>query len=125
FPAVEIDSVPYVDGGLCNNLPVEPFRNQRKNVVNIHVNPIRDLGTKRGLWETVERAFHLSFAEMVRQSAEGCYMYIEPKELMNYNLFDLNKSNEIIEIGYQYGLNYLSANPQLLKNETFFEKVGS
>src|SRR5690606_37111432 len=25
FPAIEVDSIPYVDGGLSNNLPVEPF----------------------------------------------------------------------------------------------------
>src|SRR5690606_918623 len=56
FPAVEINGIPYVDGGLFNNLPVEPFFNQKKDIICIHVNPIRDLSEKRGLWEIVDRS---------------------------------------------------------------------
>ena len=123
FPIVELDTIPYVDGGLCNNLPVEPFLLQKKDVIGIHVNPIWDLTEKRGLREIVERAFHLSFAEMVRQSAYGCYMFIEPKDLVNYNLFDLKKADEIINVGYKYGVQYLIENAHLLKEETFAQKV--
>src|SRR5690554_4685177 len=30
FPAYEIDGIPYVDGALSNNLPIEPFRTNKK-----------------------------------------------------------------------------------------------
>lgn len=123
FPAFEIDLVPYVDGGLSNNLPVEPFIHCKKDVICIHVNPIRDLSEKRGLWEIIDRAFHLSFVETVRQSADGCLMYIEPKDLINYNLFDLNKASEIINIGYNYAVSYLLENSHLIKEDTFSQKL--
>jgi len=123
FPAVEIDNIPYVDGGLFNNLPVEPFLNRKKDIVCVHVNPIRDLSEKRGLWEIIDRSFHLSFVEKVRRSAHGCYMYIEPKELIDYNLFELSKANEIIDIGYNSGVKYLNEHPELLKEATFLEKI--
>jgi len=123
FPALELDNVPYVDGGLSNNLPVEPFLLKKKDVISIHVNPIRDLSEKRGIMEIVERSFHLSFAEVVRQSAYGCHMFIEPKELVHYSLFDLRRSRDIIDVGYKYGIQYLVENPHLLRNETFVEKL--
>lgn len=123
FPAVEVDNVPYVDGGLFNNLPVEPFLNRKKDIICVHVNPIRDLSEKRGLWEIVDRSFHLSFVGKVRRSAHGCYMYIEPKELINYNLFELSKANEIIDIGYKYGVQYLIEHPDLIKDLSLIERL--
>lgn len=120
FPSVEIDSVVYVDGGLANNLPVEPFIDRRNEIIAVHVNPIRDLNPKRGLWETIDRSFHLSFANTVYSSARDCFMYIEPKELVNYLLFDLNKSHEIIQAGYDYTKLYLAERTHLLKDESSF-----
>jgi len=123
FPIVQLDSKPFVDGGLANNLPVEPFRLRKKDVICVHVNPIRDLSEKTGLFDTIERAFHLSFAEVVRQSSFGCLMMIEPRELVAYSLFDLRKSPEIIDIGYRYAIDYLEKHQHLLKEDGFFQKL--
>src|SRR5690606_3253811 len=41
FPALELESIPYVDGALSNNLPVEPFLLKKKNVISEHLIPIR------------------------------------------------------------------------------------
>lgn len=122
FPAYEIDDIPYVDGALANNLPVEPFLNNKQNIIAVHVNPIWDLNGRRGLRAIVERAFNLSFIAITKQSAEGCLMFIEPKALIDYNLFDLGRSTEIIEIGYQYAINYLEQNPELLKEDKLLKK---
>lgn len=123
FPAFEIDNIPYVDGGLSNNLPVEPFNPYRKDIVGIHVNPIWDLNEKRGLRAIMERAFNLSFVGVVRQSARHCHMFIEPKDLIKFSLFDLNKAEEIIKVGYEYGVNYLLENPDLIKEDPLLKKV--
>src|SRR5690606_11375970 len=54
FPALELECIPYVDGALSNNLPVEPFLLKKKNVISVHVNPIRDLSEKRVMMEIIE-----------------------------------------------------------------------
>ncbi len=123
FPAHEIAGIPYVDGALSNNLPVEPFYRYKKDIISIHVNPILDLNENRGLRAIIERAFHLSFAGTIRRSADGCLMFIEPRDLINYSLYDLNKANQIIEVGYKYGVNYLDENAHLIKKDTLFKKV--
>lgn len=123
FPAYEIESIPYVDGALANNLPIEPFRKNKKNIIAIHVNPIWDINEKSGLRAIVERAFHLSFVALTRQSANGCHMFIEPKDLINYNLFDLGKANEIVKVGYEYGVSFLLENPDLIKEDSLLKRL--
>jgi NTE family protein len=123
FPAFEISNVPYVDGALANNLPVEPFHRHKKEIIAIHVNPIWDLNEKRGLRAIVERAFHLSFIGKTRQSARDCHMFIEPKDLIYFNLFDLNKADQIIQVGYEYGVSYLLENPDLIKEDALLKRL--
>ncbi|HEX2617660.1 MAG TPA: patatin-like phospholipase family protein [Flavobacteriales bacterium] len=102
FPPVVIDGTPYVDGGLSNNLPVEPFLDQRSEVIAVYVNPLPPYDAKRSLRRTLDRTFHLSFREMVMRSAQGCHLYVEPAELAQFGMFDLRRAAEIQRIGYRY-----------------------
>ena len=102
FPPVFIDGVPYVDGGLSNDLPVEPFAGRKHETVCIYVNPVREFVPKKGLMDVLDRAWHLSFREMVTRSAEGCYLYIEPFPLHCFSMYDINKLSEIFELGYHF-----------------------
>ncbi len=102
FPSVIIHGMPYVDGGLSNNLPVEPFSGNKQNVVCIHVNPIKSFKPGEGVFDIMDRAIHLSFREKVNRSSDGCSLFIEPKELDSYGLFDIQKAGEIFDIGYGF-----------------------
>jgi NTE family protein len=102
FPPVIIKGMPFVDGGLSNNLPVEPFSEHIKDVVCIHVNPIKSFKPGEGVFDVLDRSIHLSFREKVNQSATGCYLFIEPRGLDSYGLFDIQKIREIFEVGYDF-----------------------
>ncbi|MFT3886535.1 MAG: patatin-like phospholipase family protein [Flavobacteriales bacterium] len=109
FPPMLIEGVPYVDGGLSNNLPVEPFRDRKSEVVAVYVNPLPSYDAKRSLRRTLDRTFHLSFREMVMRSAQGCHLYIEPPALAQFGMFDLRYVMEIERIGYRYTREVLAA----------------
>lgn len=102
FPPVYINDVPYVDGGLANNLPIEPFENRRSEMVCVYVNPIKDFNPKESILEVMDRAVHLSFREIVSRSAEGSYLYIEPQGLQKFGMFEVSKLEEMYTIGYEY-----------------------
>ena len=102
FPPVIIRGMPYVDGGLSNILPIEPFSDNKKDVVCIYVNPINSFSPGAGVFDIMDRAIHLSFREKVNRSADGCFLFIEPKELDGYGLFDIQKIQEIFDIGYGF-----------------------
>jgi NTE family protein len=102
FPPVFIDDIPYVDGGLSNDLPIEPFDHRRSETVCSYVNPVSEFTPKKSILEVMDRAWHLSFREMVDRSSEGCYLYIEPPALCKYGMWEVNHMGEIFEVGYEY-----------------------
>jgi NTE family protein len=102
FSPVLIDSIPYVDGGLSNNLPVEPFNDKKEDIICVYVNPVKPFNAKEGMLEVMDRAIHLSFRAMVNRSAADCFLYIEPAGLTDFGLFDIHKMHEIFDIGYNF-----------------------
>lgn len=103
FPPVKVEGIYHVDGGLSNNLPVEPFAAHLGKVVAVHVNPLPVFVLrKRRMLRTLDRIWHLNFREMVIRSAEGCYLFIEPPELSRFNMLELSKAAVIEQIGYEW-----------------------
>lgn len=116
FPPVFIDGVAYVDGGLANNLPIEPFGGKKDEIVSIYVNPTKVFNPKEGIIEILDRAVHLSFWKMVNNSASGCFLYIEPEELNQFGLFDIHKLPEIFDIGYRFTKKLLGNSRESVQN---------
>lgn len=102
FSATTIDGIPYVDGGLCNNLPIEPFADCKEQVIAVHVNPIAPFSASTSMTQLLDRTFHISFVHMIRQSAAGCHLFVEPPELHQFALFDVPKLDAVYEVGYNY-----------------------
>ncbi len=110
FPAVQVQGIYCVDGGLSNNLPVEPFADRRAEVVAVHVNPLPTFTPgKRSMWQTMDRIWHLNFREMVMRSAHGCRLFVEPEGLTRFNMFDLGKMVEIERVGYEWARTRLAS----------------
>jgi NTE family protein len=109
FPPVVINGTAYVDGGLSNNLPIEPFNDRRGDVIGVYVNPLPVYRPQGSIRNTLDRTFHLSFREMVLRSAQGCHLYIEPPELARYSMFDLRHTERIEQVGYDHARSVLRA----------------
>ena len=93
-----------VDGGLLNNLPVEPLLAHAAPVVGVHCNPInRDarLPTPR---RVVERTLHLAINANTAAHKVQCALLLEPPALHQYRPLDYRKAAELFEIGYRYTL---------------------
>lgn len=103
FPPVRVQGTYCVDGGLSNNLPVEPFAHRRQEVIAVYVNPLAPFvpGRQRML-STMDRVWHINFREMVMRSAEGCHWFIEPPDLSPLGMFDLRKLELAERIGYEH-----------------------
>lgn len=108
FPPVRVNGVYCVDGGMSNNLPVDPFADRKAEVVAVHVNPLPAfVPGRRGMVRTMDRIWHLNFREMVVRSARGCGVFIEPAELSRFGLLELGKLRAIEQIGYDWTRNRL------------------
>ena len=107
FEPVEINGYHYVDGGLFNNLPVEPLQEKYKNVVGVHVNNYQQSSTNN-LRAVAERVFTLVSKQNVDPNLKKCDFVIEPKLNQSYRVLDFRHTNELFDIGYEEGLKFIN-----------------
>ncbi|TGE16461.1 patatin-like phospholipase family protein [Hymenobacter elongatus] len=94
-----------VDGGVMNNLPVEPLLNQPGLVpVGVHCNPLSTETPLTTLRAIGERTAYLAISMNVRPRLAQCRLVLEPPELHHYRVTDLRHAREIFDIGYKYTL---------------------
>lgn len=88
-----------VDGGVTNNLPVEPLLNKEGLLVGVDVNPTDSVEKVRSIAHIIVRSFLLAVRSNVDKRKELCHMTIEPK-LQGYSTVDIWKADELYMAGY-------------------------
>ncbi|QJB35488.1 patatin-like phospholipase family protein [Chitinophaga oryzae] len=109
FRPVEINGVPYVDGGLSGNLPVEPLLGKYAHVIGVHVNPLVPYNPAGGFLANMERTLHMAIREPVLKSRQQCEFFIEPEGLGKFGMFDFSKFDAIYTTGLDYTRKLLAA----------------
>ncbi|MBC7864982.1 MAG: patatin-like phospholipase family protein [Bacteroidia bacterium] len=97
-----IDGIPYVDGGLTNNLCVAPVRPLCEILIGVNVNPVKPWKDKSSLTDNLDRSLYMALRPNILKQKESCDIYIEPEELSKYYLFDSKKIHEIFKVGYEH-----------------------
>lgn len=111
LPACFINGVPYADGGLSNNLPVEPFLNSTGKIIGVHVNPIPDFNPSASVVHGLDRSMHLLMRSTILKNINSCDVFIEPKALKTHHLFESKKTKDLITIGYDYVMHEADLSP--------------
>ncbi|MGB0864836.1 MAG: patatin-like phospholipase family protein, partial [Saprospiraceae bacterium] len=101
FKPIEIDGQLYVDGGVLNNLPIEPLRLYCDKVIGVSVMPIRTRKVD-GMMDIAERCIDLVVNDNSHSRLSQCDVSLEIDGIDNYGIFDFNKAEEIYQLGYQY-----------------------
>ncbi len=104
FEPVQIGGRLLVDGGVLNNLPVEPLLGKCDFIIGIHTNPCGPGRPLKNVRSILERTLLLAIHNNVPERARQCDLYIEPPSLCNYTTMDSAKAQEIFDIGYQFTL---------------------
>lgn len=107
FQPVTIDNVSYVDGGVMDMLPWAPLKGLCQKIVGIDVNPGGYRKNFSNLISIAERVFYLSFSHQNESVRDSLDLYIEIRGIDGFSWFDLSKSQQIYELGYQETLNAL------------------
>ncbi|MDR1342674.1 MAG: patatin-like phospholipase family protein [Prevotellaceae bacterium] len=112
-----IDSFTYVDGGLTNNLPVEPLLDSCKYIIGISVNSIdRTLSQEevKGVGG-IYRALTMVVAANEEPRRHLCSFYIEIKQAEKFSLLDFGRIEELYAAGYQATVEYIEKHPDIMK----------
>lgn len=91
-----------VDGGVLNNLPVEPVLGEADYIIGSHCNPFNlDRPLKRTT-ELVYRSLILAMHTKTKARFAQCDLLIEPPALGRFGIFDFRKADQLFEVGYHH-----------------------
>jgi NTE family protein len=107
FEVVIINNIPYIDGGVMNNMPLEPIAQLCNNLIGVYINPTGQIAELKGMMHIAERSFHLAIASEIRNKKKYFDVFIEPEDIINYGLFDMKKASEMYQVGYHKTLEIL------------------
>lgn len=115
FKPQKIGNDLYVDGGVLNNLPVEPIRPLCDILIGVNVTPVFRTDKLNGMREVGFRILNLSLKINMESRLKQCDFIIEPDTSM-YTIFDVNKSKLIYDAGYEASLPVAEEIVHFLKN---------
>ena len=116
FKPIELDGEFYIDGGILNNLPVEPLIGHCDIIIGSNCNPIAENYEPGNMRSLLERSLLMAIGVNTYAKKDLCDLFLEPEGLKGYGGFDFSKSEDIFNIGYEYGKTQTKRIFELLEN---------
>ena len=113
----EINGDIYADGGVLNNLPIEPLEKECDVIIGVNVSPISKIDEFSGIMDVAYRTLDLAMWSNVSSRLNRCDIVIEPNA-ENYGYFELKKADEIFEEGYKSTIEKIPAILKLVDPST-------
>lgn len=101
FRPVTMGDYLLADGGILNNLPIEPLLGSPLPVVGVHCNPVGKWEPKMSAMSILERSFHLGVYSNTLVREHRCSVYIEPEGLKGVKAYDYAHTRDIYDAGYE------------------------
>lgn len=109
FKPIEYRGHQLVDGGLVDNLPVAPIRDQCDFIIGVHCNFIVTNPDLKNIRTVIERSSLIAVSGNTRNSKQKCDVLIEPPAIGKYSGFELNKAKELVASGYDFVMSNFTA----------------
>lgn len=101
YNSITLNNHKYVDGGLLNNLPVEPLLKSYDKIIGVSLCPHEIRNEIEG-WRNVGiRCLQLAIWNTVQSRLLQCDVALEIEDSFGYGMFNLKKSVELFNIGYE------------------------
>ena len=102
FKPVEIDGQLYADGGIFENMPVEPLKKECDIIIGVNVMPNVKVEKKDldGMFSIGMRVFDLMIYNTTKDNFGECDIVIQPNEVYKHNIFTFDKFDEFFQYGY-------------------------
>ena len=107
FEVVKINDKHYVDGGVLNNMPVEPIGKICKKLIGVYIMPAGEVKNLKGIVHVAERAFYLTLAAKSVNKKDLFDIYISSDDISKYGFWDLKKAPELFKLGYEIAMKVL------------------
>lgn len=109
FEPVIINNKHFVDGGLFNNLPVDPLLNKYDVLIGVHVNNYKIEGN-HSIKTIANHIFSMVIKQNVKRNMPKCDFVINPELDKPYRSFSKKNTELLFDIGYKAGIAFLTEN---------------
>jgi NTE family protein len=100
FAPVLIGTDLYVDGGLLDNIPIEPIKHDCEQIIVSNISPINPSDKIKNLIEIATRTFYMSVNANMKEVRKYAGIYIEPEGIDKYEILSRTHADELFELGY-------------------------
>lgn len=101
FKPIELDGQMYVDGGVLNNLPIEPLKAVCDKVIGVNVIPVGRSEKPYGIIDIAKRSAELILNSNADKNLKKCDIVLNIDGIDAFDFFDFKKIEELYELGYQ------------------------
>lgn len=109
FAPVKMDGNLFTDGGLLDNVPVEPIKNDCEQIIVSNISPINPKEKIKNLIEIAIRTFYMSVNSNMKEVRKFASIYIEPDGIDTYEILSRTHADELYELGYNSTMNILNS----------------
>ncbi len=100
FSPVVIAGYSYVDGGLMDNIPINPIKNDCGQIIVSNISPVNPLEKIKNLVQIATRTFHMSVNANLPEVRKYATTFIEPTGIDNFDILGRTHADELFELGY-------------------------
>lgn len=115
FEPIQIGDRFFVDGGVLNNLPVEPLEGNCDVVIGVNCNHLPEESDIKNIKKLIERSVIMSMNANLYSKKSKCDFFIEAPGLGKYGVFDVKKAPELFQAGYSETMRVFENSPSMQK----------
>jgi NTE family protein len=100
FAPVVLKGESYVDGGLMDNIPIHPIKNNCEQIIVSNISPINPKEKMKNLVQIATRTFYMSVNANLKEVHKFATLYIEPEGIDEYDILSRSHADKLFELGY-------------------------
>lgn len=103
FSPVKFKNRLLCDGGVTNNLPVEPLIPLSDDIIGVYVNPLQEISDKnlKSTRSVLLRSYLIMRNAISKKNLNQCDVLIAPKALNSFNVLSKSNLDQIFNMGYE------------------------
>ena len=111
FSPVKINYDLYVDGGVMDNIPIEPIKNDCNQLIVCNISPINPKDKIKNLIQITSRTFYMRINANKNKVEKYASLFIEPEGIEKFDVLSLSHADSLYELGYKSTIKALKKNP--------------
>ena len=104
FEPIKFQNRVLVDGGIINNLPIEPLEGICDFIIGINVTPVGNNMPINSARDVLTKSMYIAIRNKSSEKLKRCDIGIEPPEIETFNGLSMAKAKEIYQLGYEHTL---------------------